>query len=319
MNSRLRLLDYFFLTRPILFFPGWATLLIGYAAAMGEHQYLSIFALGIYSPELVNLKLILGLLSFTLSMGGCFVLNQLYDIGTDTANKKLFLLGDGFISVQDGYRESVLLIFLSILVAGLLNASLVVAIILFNLVTGLFYNMRPFKFKDKPLWGLFANMIMGWLAFAIGWLIRGEMSMTLLFTSMPFLLFNTSLYFLTTLPDTDGDALSGKVTFPVKYGKRMTITLCLFFFILAFLMGLWHKNEFILVVSVLTLPFMIRLYLQKTISAAIVAVKAGISFFALAVSLKFPLFIIVMALIFFLTRFYYKTRFGYDYPNFKGR
>ena len=318
MNNRLRLLDYVFLTRPILFFPGWATLLIGYAAAVGEHQYLSSINHGSYFPAFFNTSLILSLLAFTLAMGGCFVLNQVYDISSDKVNKKLFLLGDGFISVKNGYRESIFLIVLSFLPAAFLNPELLLAIFLFNLITGYFYNIRPFAVKNTPLWGLAANMAMGWLAFVIGWLTRAELSSSLFIASLPFLFFNTALYFLTTLPDFDGDAKTGKVTFPVKYGMVKTINLCLFFFILAFIISIWHKNEYMLVVSVLTAPFMIRLYFYKTVQAAIVAVKAGISFFALVVCLKFPLFLVLMALTFFLTRFYYKNRFGYDYPNFKG-
>ncbi len=318
MNDRLRLFDYFFLTRPILFFPGWATLLAGYAAADGS-RFISALRHGRISFEVGNGRLLLSLAAFAAAMGGCFVLNQLQDIPSDRKNKKLFLLGDGFISMRQGYIESLVLITLSFILAFFVNVKLLVAVLFFNLVTGYFYNFEPFALKNKPLWGVGANMAMGWLAFGMGWLTALPFSLTLFIASLPYLFFNTSLYFLTTMPDVKGDASSGKVTFPVKYGEKATVHLALFFLILAFITSLWHKNEFMLVVSILTWPFMIRLVVKKDVASAIVAVKAGILFFALLVCVKFPLFLLLMAVIFFFTRFYYKSRFDYDYPNFKGR
>ncbi len=319
MNDRLRLFDYFFLTRPILFFPGWATLLAGYATAGGAHQFISALRLGYFSVDYGNKSLALGLAAFAAAMGGCFVLNQLADIPSDKKNKKLFLLGDGFISTREGYIESVVLVSLSFILAFPVNIKLLVVVVLFNLVTGYFYNFKPFALKNRPLWGVAANMAMGWLAFCMGWLTFAPYAPTLFVASLPYLFFNTSLYFLTTMPDVKGDADSGKVTFPVKYGKSATINFSLFFFSLAFITSFWHKNEFMLVVSFLTWPFMIRLLVKKDVPSAIVAVKAGILFFALLVCVKFPLFLLLMATIFFFTRFYYKRRFDYDYPNFRGQ
>jgi len=273
--------------------------------------------LGHLSPILFQPDLFLSIVTFTLAMGGSFVINQVYDVDTDTMNKKLFLLGEGFISIKNGFRFALFLLTLSMLLPLFFNVSLFLPVAAFNLVTGYLYNVRPFALKNKPVWGVVANMAMGWLAFAMGWLACADFA-SLISVSLPFLFFNTSLYFLTTLPDTRGDAGTGKITFPVKFGKEWTIAWCLFFFIIAFIISLWHKNEFIFVVSILTFPFMLRLYLQKSEAAALVAVKAGIALFSLAVCIKFPLLFILLTFIFFTARFYYKHRFNYNYPNFKG-
>ena len=294
-------------------------MLAGYAAAGGAHQFVSAFRLGRFFPIVYSADLFLSLAAFTAAMGGSFVLNQLCDIHSDKINNKLFLLGEGFVSIRRGYMESAVLLVLSIAVAVFVNVGVLAAVALFSLITGYIYNFEPFACKNRPIGGLFANLTMGWLAFIIGWLAAAPASKYMLIVSLPYLFFNLSLYFLTTLPDTTGDATSGKMTFPVKYGKNKTINLCLFFFLLAFIISLWHKNEFMLVVSFLTVPFMLRLHRKKDVPSAVIAVKAGISFFALAVCLNFPAFIVLMAVIFFFTRYYYKNRFGYDYPNFRGR
>ncbi len=319
MSNWLKPLDYFFLARPILFFPGWATVLAGYAAANGHVQFVSSIVQHNFYLQWWQPTLIPGLLLFACAMGGSFVLNQLQDIESDKTNNKLFLLGDGFISERAGYIESWVLLIISLLGSFLISPAFFLMVAIFNLVTGYAYNFPPLNLKNKPIGGLVANMAMGWLAFALGWTIAQPITIKLLMFSLPYLFFNTALYFLTTVPDVDGDRVSDKVTFPVKYGLNMTVALCLMFMVLAAIISLRHKNEFMLVVIIISAPFMLRLACQRNKAAAIVAVKAGIASFALLICAHFPMFVVLLGFIFFITRFYYKKRFDFDYPNFKGR
>ena len=319
MSNLLKILDYFFLTRPILFIPGWATFLAGYAAAKGDVNFSYFFAEKNFNVEWWNPHVFSGLFIFSCAMGGSFILNQLQDIHSDKRNNKLFLLGEGFISPHAGYIESIVLLGFALLGAFFLNAAFFLSIFAFNVITGYLYNFAPFSFKNKPIGGLAANMAMGWLAFCMGWVIDKPISFELLLFSLPYLFFNTALYFLTTLPDLDGDRASGKRTFPVQYGAIITVVLSLFFFILAIGTGIRHKNEFMLVVSILTAPFMIRLAIRRDTRSAIFAVKSGIASFALLICARFPAFLLLLAMLFFFTRFYYKNRFDFDYPNFRGQ
>ena len=319
MNNRLQRLDYFFLMRPVLFIPGWATLIVGYMTAQ---LGMPVFRFSNFMDAHVawwNAQLALALLTFSCAMGGSFILNQLQDIATDKKNNKLFLLGNGFVSNRAGYIESFLLIIFSLVLALTINFKFFLFIFCFTLLTGYLYNFPPFLFKDKPIAGLFANMAMGWLAFAMGWVIAKPISMNLLINSLPVLFFNTSLYFLTTIPDMTGDGKSGKITFPIKYGQKFTVLFCFFFFILALLSSYWLKHDFMLIVSMLTLPFMIYLVWKQNKASALIAVKAGIAAFALMICLKLPGFFLLLAVLYFSTRYYYKNRFDYSYPNFKGR
>jgi 4-hydroxybenzoate polyprenyltransferase len=319
MNRFLKALDFLFLTRPILFFPGWATLLAGYTVVAGDHQFISRLRERTFHPTYWNHDILLALLSFAAAMGCCFVLNQLQDVASDKNNNKLFLLGDGHVSRLSGYVESLLLLFFSLAIAIRLNGRFLIAVIFFLVITGFMYNFKPFVLKDKPVGGLAANMLMGWIAFSLGWLLLLPFSVALVTSSLPYLFFNTALYFLTTLPDFEGDRASGKVSFPVRYGFATTVIFSLVFYLAAATAGLLMKNEFMLLVCLASLPFMARLAVQRTTAAAVVAVKAGIAVFALLICLKFPLFLLLMAILFFMTKFYYKHRFQYDYPNFRGR
>ncbi|MBN1480392.1 prenyltransferase [candidate division KSB1 bacterium] len=318
MSNRLQVFDYFFMMRPVLFIPGWATLLAGYFSAQ-DNLRMSLLPSSNGFIVWWNPHLAFGLLVFSGAMGGCFILNQLRDIQTDVTNNKLFLFGQNFITIRAGYFESLLLLGASVIAALFLNRFFFIFIGCFQLLTGYFYNFPPFTFKDKPVSGLLANMTMGWLAFGLGWSLIRPASVTLWLVSLPILFFNTSLYLLTTVPDMKGDQESGKHTFPVKYGLKFTLNLSLFFFILTIAASLWQKNEFMLVVSLFTSPFMVRIALQQNITAALVAVKAGISGLALVICLKFPTFFLLLAVLFFFTRFYYRKRFNFDYPNFRGR
>jgi 4-hydroxybenzoate polyprenyltransferase len=317
MNQWIKYLDYFFVNRPILFLPGWATLLAGYLAATNNVKLFHLITTSNFHFEFWNPLIFQGLLAFSFAMGGSFILNQICDISSDKKNQKLFLLGEGHISVNHGYIESLILIVLSLILSIKIGLSLFLLMSFFMLITGYFYNYPPFNFKDKPISGLVANMIMGWLAFAIGWTLLTPLNVSLVIHSIPYLFFNTSLYFLTTLPDVEGDTSSRKITFPVKYGFRATIRVSILFFLLSFVSSLIIGDQFLLLVLILNTLFVLNLIRKKNVSTALLVIKTGIFFFCIVLSVKFPLFFLAITLLFFFTRFYYKRRFQFDYPSFK--
>jgi len=318
MNHQIRYIDYFFINRPVLFLPGWATLIAGYLAAAHQLNFFDSLLSGNIQIELWNSDVLAGMFVFSLAMGGSFILNQLKDLHSDTRNNKLFLLGDGHVPIRHGYVESMLFIFLSLLFSARISTPLFWMTSLFLLLTGYLYNFAPFSLKDKPISGLVANMLMGWLAFAIGWVLKAPLTGAIILKSLPYLFFNTSLYFLTTIPDMKGDSVSQKITFPVKYGLASTFWLSFFSFITAVIFSLILNDELLLITLILVSPLMIRLILTKTVSSAIFVVKTGILFFCLVISIKFSFFLIILATLLLLTRYYYKKRFQFDYPNLKG-
>jgi len=311
-------LDYFYITRPMLFFPGWNTLLAGYLVAKGEATWLFQVKDGIYSVYFWKSDIVLAMLTFMFAMGGSFILNQLQDTDSDHKNKKLFLIDEHLVSRKGAISESIILLFGAVFLGFFLSKTILYLLVLFIVITAYLYNYQPFQFKNRPMGGLILNAFMGWIAFALGWAIILPISGRFWIDSLPYLLLNTCLYLLTILPDAAGDKSSGKVTFCVKYGKKTTIYLAGFLYLLSFLLA-WVQNDLIIIfIDSLLLYFMIKLLISTQIAAAIRTIKMGVFFFSMVIFIKFPLYLVPMAGVFFLTRYYYQRRFHYDYPNFRG-
>lgn len=314
-NSFLRFFDYLFVLRPMLFFPGWSTMLAGYLIGYKARLYLS------YS-ELRNLQYIeiaILFIVFGSAMGLSFLLNQLEDIESDRKNNKLFLISEGHITKKAVIVESIILGFISISLAFVLSKQIGILIILFIFLTGFLYNYKPVNFKDKPLESLVSNALMGWLAFALGWSLQDSWSIKLLLDSMPYLFFNTALYLFTTLPDLQGDKSTSKRTLAVILGLRKVIIFSFSLYAISLLTAIFFNDWTALFFTTMAFPFFISTIWNNDIVSAVRTTKFSILFFAVAICLKIPLYLILMVVLFFITRWYFYRRFNFDYPNFSGK
>jgi len=315
MVKRKSKFDYFFVLRPMLFIPGWSTLLAGYLIETRRDIFLS-------ADEIMTFNyfhLFLAMMAFGMAMGVSFLLNQMCDIESDRANKKLFFFANGIISKKEVIIESVVLVFLSLVVSIEVGVSVFLLTALFLVLTGYLYNYHPFAMKDKPMPSLIANMLMGVLAFALGWMVRvGEPQWGFINDVLPYLFLNTSLYFFTTLPDVNGDASINKKTFAVQIGVRRVIIMGLICFGLSVLFTFKNQDYFLGFILILSAPQFIRLVFAQEVKYAIKATKYTILFFSIAISIKIPFFVFVISGIILLTKWYYKRRFNFDYPNIKG-
>jgi len=316
MNSnRLAFLDYFFILRPILFFPGWSTMLAGYFIVYNH----SIFSPLIFSSEIGYFRIILLMLSYGMLMGSVFVLNQLCDVESDHQNKKLFFIAEGMISPRNALMEVVILACLSVGAGFFLAPAVGAAYILFFILAGLLYNYSPFRLKDRPWGSLAANALMGGLAFMIGWLAVQPLGTVIFLDIIPYLCFNTALYFFTTFPDIEGDRAAGKRTLTVIFGHRRIIVVSFTVYLAGAISALILNDAQAGFFYLLSLPLFVKTIRTGEIAASIRATKFGILFFALSVCLKWPVYFAVMVTGFFGTRIYFKHRFGMSYPNFLGK
>jgi 4-hydroxybenzoate polyprenyltransferase len=317
-ESYLKYLDYFFITRPMLFFPGWNTLIAGYLASVGETNFIGILFTNHYQWYYWIDDLGLSMLLFMAAMGASFILNQLKDIDSDRRNKKLFLIGERYLSFRSTVWESIVLAMLSLGLSFWLGLNSFVLICLFILITGYLYNFKPFYFKNRPIWGLLINMMLGWIAFAMGWSVRSNLNIQLIWTSLPYLFLNTGLYLLTTIPDRDGDAATGKQTFCVKFGVGKTIFLSVFLYGLSVIFAFIIKDNIILIIDLLLLYWIIQMTVIKTSLSIVKSIKMAIFFFSLVICFKFPTYFFLMITIYYFTKAYYRQRFNFNYPNFSG-
>jgi len=308
-------LDYFFVLRPMLFFPGWSTLLAGYLIPYKSKIYLH-FSI-IHQIDFIELLILIG--SFAMVMGSTFILNQLADKKSDKINSKLFLISNNHISQKKAIIEVIVLTVLSLIIGFLINIKVGIIFVIFFILTGYLYNFRPFEFKNKPWASLFSNALMGWLAFSVGWSMHGDINLEFVLVSLPYLFFNTALYLFTTLPDVDGDKKTNKNTFAVKYGPKPIVMSAFFLFGLGIMIAILHSDTQAMIFYLLSLPFFVLTIISFKIPHTILTTKFAILFFALSICLKIPYYIFLMVLGFYSTKFYFRFRFNLDYPNFSGK
>ncbi len=313
----IRLLDYFFLMRPVLFLPGWITLLAGYLIARGQNAVFRDILNGQWEIESGNVLLFGGLVVFSAAMGGSFIFNQIYDVDSDRKNNKLFLLGDGIISLTAGTIFGSVLLLISFIGAGLIHLRFAIIIAVFNGVTAYMYNAWPFHLKSRPIGGLVANMAMGVLAFWAGWSLVSELTMQAVAFAIPYLLFNTGLYFFTTLPDVEGDAATGKITFPVRFGQQFTLKLGLGLLLLSGIWAWWLREEMLMLIVFFTVPVMLQVIRRFSVRQAIVLLKWAILVFAVVIGTRFPLLFAIGGALYGISRYYYRIRFNMEYPTMK--
>ncbi len=307
-------LDYLFVLRPMLFYPGWSTLLAGYFIASSTNS-------PVINWPLTNIDyptVFLLLLSFAAVMGSSFILNQLEDVESDRQNNKLFIISGGLLKRNYLVIETVMLTLLSLSLALILSLQIALLILSFFLITGILYNFQPVAMKDRPWGSLAANMIMGGLAFAIGWCAAQTCSFKLIEDLLPYLFFNTALYLFTTLPDIAGDIQADKKTLAVIFGKTGIIRAAFLLYLVGFICAVMFSDELALIFYVLSLPFFFMTVITNSIADTLRATKFGILFFALGICLHWPLYFLLMVTGFYASRFYFRRRFNFNYPNFSG-
>ncbi len=313
-NKLLPKLDYFFVLRPMLFFPGWVTLLAGYFIMERQQLYYNQSQIQAVHIDQVSLLLLI----FASAMGASFLLNQLKDIESDKLNQKLFIVAGGYLTPKALRREIVILVILTLALSVYFSFTILGLTISFIILTGYLYNFKPFALKDTPYGSLFANALMGWLAFVIGWSANRILSWDVILDALPYLFLNTALYLFTTLPDMGGDRAAGKSTLAVRYGKKLVIRWAFVLFSLSMLSTIFNRDWMALSVLIMSTPFFVRTLRNYSIPSTIQATKYTIAFFTLVICFKLPYFFILMLAGFFGTRWYFKQRFNFDYPNFNG-
>jgi 1,4-dihydroxy-2-naphthoate octaprenyltransferase len=274
----------------MLFIPGWSTLLAGYLITWKSDFF--------FTPDrFLNLdysEVFVLLIIFSAAMGASFLLNQLMDIESDLKNQKLFILSEKHITKKSAIIETSILIMISLILSVLDGLWILFSVILFIFLTGYMYNFEPFVLKNRPVGSIIANALMGWLAFAMGWLASNNMS------------------------DIHGEEKSNKKTVAVLYGFNIVILFALICYTGSLIAALLLKDNFSMIFIICTLPSFIMVLIKKNVNSTIKTTKYAIFFFAFALWLKIPFYFLILIAIFIFTKWYFLKRFQYDYPNFKG-
>ncbi len=310
MNRIVKLFDYIFILRPTLFFPVWTVYAAGYFAF---HNFSGDGQNGT-APALDGAALsLLGVL--TLLMGSGYILNQLCDVETDRRNHKLFLIADGHVSSRAAWTEMIVLGAFTLGAGFFYGMEIGVLLATIFLLTGVFYNVAPFQWKGRPLMGVVANALGALLIFTAGWWSLQIDWHLPVQHAIPYMLAVAAVYLYTTLLDLDGDAEMQKMTFGVRYGLRTTaIAGC--GLELGALASAWWLNDFVIFYpALIAAPFFLWAAVKPCLAKVSRAIKLPILFLALAICFKVWQFFLLLAFVFFLSRWYYRRRFGLNYPS----
>lgn len=327
MKELLKPLDYFFVLRPTLFYPVWTVFLAGFFV---QSKYGHAATNSVANPSPLGneqVEFIWVGLFLTLLMGAVFILNQIMDRRTDDQNKKLFLIAHGHLTPKAAFVESSALIVASLIFAFIFSINMGILFVGILALTGWLYSFEPFKFKDKPLLGLIANSLGALLIFIGGWIINGPMTQKVLTFALPYICAVAAVYLLTTLPDVEGDASTKKMTFGVKFGFKATVYAALGFELFALISSYFTEDELIFYPALFSMPFFIWAAFTLKLDEITRAVKYSILLLAFTICIKWIIaysdasfsfkyaFLFVLVGIYFLSKIYYKIRFGINYPN----
>lgn len=304
--------DYFFLLRPTLFFPVWTVYAAGYFTGQQFFGDMAIMnrSLGRFWPVAIGAAL-------TLLMGSVFIINQIVDAEIDRKNNKLFLIADDHIPEKHAKIEAGVLAGIALIVSFIHSIPSGLIFVAIFLITGIFYSMPPFKWKDKALRGLLLNALGALTIFCAGWQTGTVLNADVWVYAIPYISAVSGVYIFTTLLDVEGDTQFRKTTFAVSYGETITIyvgtALGLFTFISAWLL----EDPLIFYPALFAVPlFLIAAFHQKQHNADR-AIKYPILFLALAICYKLPAFFILIFVTYYFSKFYYFYRFGLRYPKFE--
>ena len=311
-------LDVLFLLRPTLFLSVWVMIVIGMASSQMFYNedplWLSTFSWHTF----------IIFIGITLICSSSFILNQISDQKSDSVNNKLFLVGEYF-SIEKSQLISKYLLISGIIILLVFNwFSGIISLIIYY-IWGILYSGPKYKWKSRPVLGWLANTVVGILLFTIGWglVLKNQLlppvipiDISMIFLLIPYTLSFSSVALLTTIPDLEGDASSGDKTFPIVFGKTLTLTISLLFVILAFIISLKNVDPIASTSTIVSIPFFLfALFrrLEKDILRAIRYPIFILNFFVLSI---YPWLFIPISITFYISKYYYWHRFQLHYPAF---
>jgi 4-hydroxybenzoate polyprenyltransferase len=254
--------------------------------------------------------------ALSITVGSIYILNQIRDQKTDHVNRKLFLLSDGHVSVKWAYIQAALFGLIGLVWGFWIDRQVGFMLSAMLLLSGYGYNYPPFRWKDRAIMGLVTNGLSGMVIYALGWATAGGHPL-LPWRGVAYFLAGGCVYLNTTLPDMKGDAAADKITFGVKYGVKATARWALILEMATVALAGYFREWILFFPAVAVIPLYVWGASRSTVDEVIRATKYSVLALAVGVCVVFPAFLIPVFIVFFMTRWYYKARFDFDYPNFK--
>lgn len=299
--------DFVFLLRPILLIPCWNFLLIGSYRAQGGGGFSG--------------RVLLGLVIYTFVMGGIYILNQIMDVETDRINKKLFLLSEGYIPIKYAYLEMLILWIVAIFLS--LKFDLIFLLfILISIIMGIMYSVPPIKLKGKPIVDTLSNGLgYGMINLGVGWLLVQPFAWHMFYRFIPYFLSLCAFFINTTIVDIEGDRRAHELTTAIFLGGNVASIISTILMIGGVVTAYILKDLVCLIPTAVSLPLYIYVAVKTSLKNTIDRKSTIASFrlhgllFTVMTAFLYPLYFLVLIVVFVSMRFYYKSRFGMVYPT----
>ncbi len=318
-----KFLDIFFLLRIPLLAPVWTIVILGWITG---NKSAHIGGGWLTGPDLKSHWLALG--GFSLIVASIYVVNQIVDIESDRINHKLFLLPQGLVSIPAAWTLSIICAASGMAISFLYDY-VIVAIFAAGLIIGVLYNLPPFTLKNRALGGVLANAFgHGMVTFLLGWYLSkygSQISSGVmwggLISSISPALANGAVFLATTIPDASGDRLTGKKTFCVRYGEKITaVSAAILCFLALFFSFFMEYNFWVMAFpTAISLFFFILFAVSTKKEIAFKAFKWPVFLLSATVAFFVPVYGVLILITFAGSRVYYQWRFGIEYPTFKSK
>ena len=312
VGSRHTLLDYVFLTRPVLMPPVWTI------ALLGAHSAQSTLA------PIPAWRWILLFVQLWCLFGAVYTLNQIFDVESDRTNRKLFFLPQRLISLNAAWGFTIGLNVLGMTLAVFLGAFyslLSVAI----LILGVLYSAGNKPWKNRPLAGFLANVVAhGVVVFAMGRIFAGGTLAVLWIPALPYGLAVGGVYLATAAADVFGDRQTGKTTLAVRWGVRTTMLVALALVTAALVAAILGSDWYLAIPAIASLPFFVLAAAAglwrapasfRALGEPQTAAKVSVAALTLAAVIAYPLYLAVLVPGFLATRAFFHWRFKMTYPS----
>jgi 1,4-dihydroxy-2-naphthoate octaprenyltransferase len=295
-----RLIDFFFALRPLVFVPAWSFFILGYGLGQDAHSD---------TPPFPWLRFLL----LSLILAGVHLVNQIADFEADRVNGKGFFLQRGIFSrrLYAGVAGVCLVLGLGIAWARSESPGLLAA----TAALGLAYSFPPLRLSARPGFDLLANafgygalaLLLGagnTTSFAAPWELRVACCTLAV----------GAVFLHTTLLDLDGDRRTGKTTSGLALGAARTRPAAALL-ALAGTVAAARAGAPVLLFAGAALALLTAAAATRPdrVSSRTICV-AGTGLFALAAGACIPLFPACVALLVVITRLFYKRRFALAYP-----
>jgi len=305
----LALLDYVFLLRPVILVPGWVFLLLGHYAGRA-------WAGTPASPWYPEGTLLLSLVVGTAIMGAMYILNQISDRETDRLNRKLFLISEGRVPLAAAVTELVVLNAAAVYLAWKFFSPAYTVLAVLSIIGGVAYSVRPARLKARAGWDIVANGVgFGGIAFALGWATGTPLHPAVILRALPYVLAVGAIHTNATVLDIEGDRTAGDNTIGVRLGFRWTLWLGSAL-AAGSLLAAYALGETITIVwgALSALAFAWAAWEGEARHSGVANQVSGRAFVLLQ-GFRFPYFLLLLGVVYLATKWYYRARFGLDYPS----